>query len=104
MLSPFSWMPHTHTHIHTRGGTGVFFVPLPPLTPLLSGPGLGFEGLVNLDLSGLWSHLANKHKYSAAGPRSVFPRSSVDTCVMLDIDNQTVNRVGSNNQLIMNCK
>lgn len=52
--------------------------------------------------SGLQCHLANKHKYSVQGHHVMLQQCGHLHDV--DIDNQTVNRVASNNWLIMNCK
>ena len=76
------------------------------LMPLTARSVCSLGALVNLDLcrgAWLWCHLANKHKYSDVS-RHAFLCSRVDTYIRFDIDNQTVNRVASNNQLIMNCK
>lgn len=57
---------------------------------------------LTLTSAGSWCRLDNHHKYSAAGRCPTLPPCG--PLLSLGIDNPTVNRLVSNNQLIMNCK
>lgn len=82
------------------GKNGAALVPSPPLVrSVLSEPWLTLTSLV----AGSRHHSANKHKYSVCRSSCVTQRRR-GHLHYVDIDNQTVNRVASNNQLIMNCK
>lgn len=94
--------PSTRCHLsaaasHMCAGKTNGFMPLLPALTVLSEPWLTLTS-AGVELR---RRLANKHKSSGAG--CVFLQSG-HLHAADDIDNQTVNRVTSNNQLIMNCK
>lgn len=103
-LSEVIW-PSTRCHLSARashmctGKTSGFMPLLLGLTVLLA----SWLTLTSVGAE-LWCHLANKHKYNIAGRHVFFLQQCGHLHEVDGIDNQTVNRVASNNQLIMNCK